>query len=904
MTDTLHRMILGAIDEHGTIGLLASSGDLGADEMTQWRDMIALAPPPEPDSEPALGVFNGPGRNFLLGLARLHDAHPLYAYVLLPRRLTQQIAGHIDALLDLADPALPGDDEAVLAPIEAPSIAPWSAAERADHIAIALGLLNGDMALLRALLAAALDARLLLICGFTGDVGDRLALVQGLLALLPAPARFEITFATHADAFPAAHPRIIFADESVETGRWLADLHADSPLGDVRPATDYTDLLGELWDGDPAALIAALDRAEAYAEALLPAEQVSLALDALARQVRLDRRALAGEALDPQIIKTVLSAGLPLPHDALRAYSERLIEHALDARDTEAALLVSLQMDADPALDADFGAVLNQHLETQPDSVYVFVRTRLNDAMESPAHWIDRLRAAALASLRVAIADADAVTIADWLRLIAREPAAYGLGDVLEQSILAAQGRAHEDGELARLLLLLAVKHAPTVLDTLLGDDVLLSMVPENLGLVLRDFRGEPMVTLRKRGPEMFLVAMGRSARARAAAHFTAEVNAEIWKLYTSGASFNLPEVYQPAHIIELWVNHGVEWLPPATIQHLLTLMLADERDEMFYRLAERLAARDQLKTMLIPALQNSQRGVEDLLTIVTQLTARKQISQQDAADAYIGLLALREWRQAALPMVEQLTRLSQQNPALNIPPRAIWSLLDVAAKARSDAIARMAARQLFNDLEEEPNDDDAPLVDRLGRLFDQIAWSAGTRIYALNWWRDYIRRQPTPRLTRLDKDLDGRRALEDAHHILETTLAFRRMLGQRTLEEFADALNTAFSVLEDIAESFEPTPKRPITFDADTIRAELAARESDLSADQARILAKNLKELAQLIGEMGDQRSKANIMRRGDNIDRQLITGEQQPASAVDVMKWMSGYLDGLQGRAEKSDE
>jgi hypothetical protein len=41
--------------------------------------------------------------------------------------------------------------------------------------------------------------------------------------------------------------------------------------------------------------------------------------------------------------------------------------------------------------------------------------------------------------------------------------------------------------------------------------------------------------------------------------------------------------------------------------------------------------------------------------------------------------------------------------------------------------------------------------------------------------------------------------------------------------------------------------------------------------------------------------------MRRGDDLDRQLMAGEQQPHSAVDALKWMAGYLGGTQ---EKTDE
>jgi hypothetical protein len=32
-------------------------------------------------------------------------------------------------------------------------------------------------------------------------------------------------------------------------------------------------------------------------------------------------------------------------------------------------------------------------------------------------------------------------------------------------------------------------------------------------------------------------------------------------------------------------------------------------------------------------------------------------------------------------------------------------------------------------------------------------------------------------------------------------------------------------------------------------------------------------------------------LIRRGDDLDRDLMSGEQTPHSAVDAMKWLAGY-------------
>lgn len=910
MIETLDRILYGkpVVDNQpgSDFQTLALSGSLTYEDSAAWREVVALDPLPEasPVESQAVGIFAGPGRNFIL--ARAHNQNedvnlPIYEYILIPRRLLQQAAGNLGPLLALVDKPLPlFDQQPVIGftALDQPSVHPWTMDER---LACLRALLQQcDRAAVLSLLGAAISEQGLLIRGFGGNCRARVALVQGMMALLPAAARPELTFSTHVLRPRPDGARVLFS-EGEEALRWVADF-ATRTFPQV-PASPYVELLlDRMWGDDEATFLRNLDEIDPIADALLAGVDLKEGLRLVAEQVDLNQQVLSGGELPVDALKATLTSGLALPPELRLRYVERLLHHALDTRDTEVAFLVALEMDQDPKLDMILGTALTDGLQTQPDAVYLFVRTRLNDAMELDERWLDRLEAAALVALKVAVTDADTGTIINWLKLIAREPASYGLSDVLHQGILAAKERAYEDGELARQIILLAVKRDPETLDTLLNDPKLLAALPDNLGRVLRDYNGEPLMTLQNRGPEMFIVAMARSARAKAQRHFTPEVIEAIWAIYTSGQTFNLPPHYSPQSVVEAWLNTGAEWLSEDAQQTILTLMLADGRDELFYQFVQ--AQHEKLKPeLLVAALQNSQRNVNDLLLLIGRMTASGDITQQTAVDIYIELLNLREWRQAALPLVEQLARMIQQHPTLDIAPENVWRLLDVAARSRSENIARVAARQLFNDIEHEQSDEER-LVDVLQRLFEQLQWSSNTRQYALNWWRDFVRQQSIPRLVRLEKLMDGKRLLDEPRVILQTTLSFRRMLGKRSMQDFARALDTAFSVLEDITESFDPSPRRPVSFDQDTIRAELDAGQEELTEDERRILARNFKELAQLIGEMGDHRSKANIMRRGENIDRQLMTGEQQPMSAVDAMKWMAGYLDGIQNQSHNNDE
>lgn len=916
MTDTLDRIIYSkptAVDHSNkATDLVAYSGNLSPEDSAPWRELVTLQPLPSTErTSPAVGIFNGPGKNFLLTIAFHESDRFMFESTLIPRKLLQQAAGNVEPLIKQAieaAPAAPLSADQKLVPVEVPVLLPWSTEERLQHLRASLREVDGGIDTVLRLLAAALSEPRLMIKGAPEDQNRRLALVQGLMALLPAPARADFTFATSVTHTDSPATQVIFVDGEQSSDRHTADLSTGAWPDETLMTMPYIALLKEMWQDDEVAFIDALEELEPLANVLLPGNDLLTGLDKLATQLRLNQQVRQGETLPPETLKEVLSSDLPLPPDLNRQYNELLLEHALDERDTEAALLVAMHMDEDAELDKALGAVLTANLETQPDDVYVFVRTRLNDAMEIDPRWIEHLRAAALVSLQVAISDADSDTIMSWLRLIAREPAAYGLADILRDGILATQERAHSDGDLARYLVTLTIKHASDILDTLLNDEALLEALPNNMGLVLREHAGDPLYTLQQRGPEVFMVAMARSARARATSVFTTDVIDQIWKIYAAGQSCNVPDAYQPDSVIEIFLTTGAEWLPGEILTHLATLMLADGRDDVFTRLAAHLADHDALTGLLSTTLQNSQRSIDDIMAIVNQLAAAGHLEQQDVVDVAIELLELREWRQSALPLVEHLARMAHQQPSLEIPQEMVWRLLDMAMAARSDMVARVGAQRIFSEIEQQAQvngkngDADALMIETLTRLHDSLQWSQQARHHLLKWWRDFVHKQPLTRLTRLDKALENKKSLADCRAIIQTSLAFRRMLGNRSMTEFAEAVNTVYSILEDLSESFDPSSKQPATFDEETVRSELDARREELTDHEWRILAKNFKELAGLIGLMGDHRSRGNLVRQ--NVDRQLLAGAQQPESAVDAMKWMAGYLDGVQERTSDGDE
>lgn len=594
-----------------------------------------------------------------------------------------------------------------------------------------------------------------------------------------------------------------------------------------------------------------------------------------------------------EAIVTAFQDGASLLPQVRLAYAERLLTSALETRDPEVSRQVANLMDDDPAIEAALEVHLNASIADQPDAVYAFIRTHLVERCDEC--WVDRLKLAAEAALQVAITDADGETIVNWLTLIAREPATYNLASVLHDGILAAQPRSHDDPELARQLIILAARRDPASLDSLLNDSALMLALPDNLGKVLRDYNGDALALLQNRGLEVFMVGMVRAARACATAMFSPAAVAGIWELYSGGQVVGvLPPQYQAESIIKTWIERGVQCLSAEALDMLAILMLTSRRDELFLSLLHQDNGSKVLLPRLVPILERSHRTINDAMNLIGQMISAGDIQPQQAVDIYRMMLDGLEWQPETLPLIQQLSRTLQKYPSVTATPETLWRAFDIGTDSKDELIAKVAAIRLLKNL--EVSEEDTDLAETLRRLIVDTLWSEAVRGDITDWWRDFIRKQSISRLARLDKALEGKRGLDEVRAVLQTLTAMRRMMGGQTMSEFSQAAQAAFGILEALSDAFETNNKRTVLFDPETARVELNAQAETLPMQERHILANNLKELAHLIAEMGDNRTRANLIRRSDDLDRGLMSGEELPHSAVDAMKWLAGYWGGTQ--------
>lgn len=880
--------------------LLARSSDITPATADQWQ-MVASVTPLAPyvgEASQAIGIFELPSRDFLLARAQQNGKENLYEALRLPNDFLRELAGHLAPLITLCRAPIPSVNvpDTTLDAVEVPTVGANTYEQSLMLVEALLTRYAGDMLAVLSLLGAALHKRGLHLTGFPTRWEERAEIACALMQLLPRYACAEMTFATHTQPPLLTAPRIVFADALVTSERWVGDAARELLPGEAALHHPYVSHLVELWTGDLHSFMRQVRAMDVYARPLMSEKSLDEGLrNVLDRQLT-DAHIASGGKIAPDKLLRILHGDAPPTADLRFDYAKHLLHHALDERTAETRRAVTTWMDKDAEVDAQLAQMLIAELENRPEEVYALIRNRMADGAFD-ARWLERLHSAAAAALHVAIADSDAETLLNWLRLIAREPLAYELTSTLTDALTAALPRAEKDAELGQQMLILAVRRSQALIPQLLERAAL----PEIAEHALRDHQEWAINSIENVSRELFLLSASQVIAKRDSMLVTSSFIERLWTLAHLEQPLNLPEVYQPEHLIDVLLETGAAWLSDTAAEQLVFLLLARETDAALYQFAGVLAAQDRLVKLLPTALQNSARSATDILDIVGQIKGAGHLSQQEAIDIYGKVLIGWEWRKTALPVMEQITRMIQNNPKLDITRELLWRLLDVAAEFKAEQVARVTARRLFNELEKLDNDEQ--LVDTLDKLYEHSHWNVANRQALIGWWRAFVRAQPLTRLGRLDKLLEGKRTLQEAQDIVQTVVGIRKLFGGRDIETFAREVATAYDVMQAFAEAFEPSAKEPLHFEQLTVREELDQHDA-LAVHERNILANNLKELASLIAEMGDSRTKGGIVRRGVDLNRQLMNGEQQPQSAVDVMKWLAGYLNGAQDKGDTDHE
>lgn len=814
-------------------------------------------------------------------------------YVYMPHAVLPLAATELEPWLAQLPQASP-DIEMTLPLLPAPVFAPLSLADQAQRLARLLQELPGPgIDTLLQLLAAALDEHGLVIARHPPGLGARLQLVAGLQSLLPWALAPRLSFSTHALRQCQYLPRIVFDAPTDEQSRhfdWTEGMAEEAPT-----ELEYTAVLRQLWQGDELAWLEAIQQLSKPATALAGGGNLAEHLQQLAQRYRLDDAVRSGEPCATGSLLAVLNSDAP-PSTALHSrYITSLLRNALQQRDSEAGRRVAEEIEHNPHLESELAGIFDEVLADQPDAVYVFIRNRLMQ-QGLDERWLPRLHEAGRLSLQVAIQDGDAGTLAGWLELLAHEPHAYGLQELLRDGLVQSIPRAYADGELCLPLLLIASRRVPELLPELLQDARLLASMPDPAGAAISEPSAGSFEALPIAPAEPFLFALYHGLQRGLPALVSSEVLGQLLQLAAADSKVNLPSKYRAPVQLRGLATQGCTQLSGDAVQRLLHQIVLQEERDIIRGCLQHFAEQDRLFPYLNAALEQDDIAPDRLSMIMQVVGWLENADPRAIIDSFLSLLDHLQWDAQQQRLMKILARVMGQYPEVKLSYRHLWALFSACVEQENESGARAAITRILAQLAEE--EELEPVVEGLDRICRQIDFSTSLQDAVNKWWRDYTRSASLPQIQNLRRLLEGRRVLEPQKHSLLTVVAMRRWLHNRAAIEFAEAMNATSLMLEHLSDAFDGVDYSAL--DPNTIRLELDMLSQELSSEELHILANNIRSIAGFIPQMAENRSKPSLIRSDDSIDRQLTQGEASPHGSVDMMKWVAGYLVGAHQQGE----
>lgn len=866
-------LVLGAPDGAGVRPIIAERG-FPSDSYSSFLQNPPVAP--FPDGTGALAILRETAGAFLLLYA-----HPMRLTVVrVPEGDLRVLKGDLKPLMALIRSDLE-QPQSLMAPTR------WTFEIRREALYRALEIFDGEMHQLLSLLSGAFTPTGAAVTHFPASFSRRYQLVQGLLMLLPAPLRYLLTFSLNSSSAPPSDPRLIFVQGDYEGQRRRASWGQRFLMAEEGIGQTYVEYLHARWDGD-------LDN---FVRVLMALDEAAYQAAASADTIEAAAEAVIGALLSqednqrppvPTLI-ALLEDG-SLDEDLRTSYLDMLFTIALEDRDATAAHWLAAQMEADPALADLFNHRLDDMLVAQPDAVYAFVRAHLN-AGGNLGQWLPRLHQAARAAFDLVLRSGDASSIMSWLQLLAREPEHFAMAAIVHESIVRSIPLAHQNAGLARDLLVRALKRAPDLLDTLLNDTAFQQALAPEVYRALYQHDPQAIADILDQSRELFLLAMARLLPIPNSVDERLAMT--LWHVYVAYPTLIVAPPYHPLTLLRQLLGSDRQALQTEALISLLAGVLTDGSEDLFLSFASELAASGTLGEILPTVLAIADYTPDQIVNLLIQLISEGILSAQQVIEVYLHRLDEAAWDdRRLLPIVEHLARLVAQTPEAPIPVEVLWHLIEAITQNRTaDSIVRAIVRRLLTTvIEPAPPEKQA---DDLARLWRFIKDHTAARTQLMQWWATFLDRLTLQQLGRLGKLLQ-QRALGDLHDSLNTAMGVRRQLTEGDLRQWAEDIATTYRVLRALSEGFDPE-KRTGSIDPATLQRLLSA-VNDWPSDQKQVLAATLRDLAELLPQMADARTKPTLIRSDDQLERRLMSGELQPQSAIDVMRWLAGFLEGMQ--------
>lgn len=893
----------------GELRALAASPALTTSKMSEVV-RSALLPPLNGVARGSWALLRRSADEFTFVQSQVNRAGAVILHiVLIPADVIREQGGNIRGFMHLLQSDMPVFETAGERhePVILPAVGPPGPKAQVDAMLALMSCTRDRSDVIEQLLAAVVRGLPLIVHNAPPNPAQRAALVEGLLALLPASARTGLTFAMHALPTSRVNAQIRFHPNGETPPNAIVFDWAANRVSGERVANDYSRFIVSQFRLDP-------ELATDQTNLLTPiaawrierGDSLDAALDYASYRLKLDNSLLNSLPVPAREAVRILTEDPTLDETLRTAYARHVMAFAVALEDMEQAEPIALMLNEQPALEA---STLQQMTDALQNGKAEFVFQLVLRWLQNPLgprgmEWISTAQAAALVHLQTLVKEDDAPALQRFLLSVhqAQDVAemAYIMPRMLETSIPVAQ----DNIPLSETVFVLAVNYASAEqLQRLLNAPVLVRHLPEPLGLFYDYLTGEKLgeappkllvraalsvdaawrtlvlirlVELALLGRRQDLVdASALAAMAVAASSPVAEPHDGTfrWLVRTLSTDDNLPN------------------MDADSVRSLLQILLARQAyAELSQELARHSRVLYGVDNMADYALLVRRLFLETPLAPVDTFDALRNLEAGGLkplplAMAHFGALKRMNWPDELQEVATNLTVLLSGNPVVAeaIPMAGMFELFQFHARRR-DLQQAVQMTLLLPLLAAHRGDAGLTLISQSYRLLD---WDNQARLAGLEMLRHYIRTVDDVYVAQAVDRLTA--ALGEAiRPQLDAAHALRLLMDGETLSGYAVLLHTTAQLLADTALVYIDKKSAP---SLKALFGDLDSLVGGLSDDDRDALATAMLELGRAVEALGRHQHQ-NRPRDANAHTTALVEGHGPPQTALDVMRLLGGVF------------
>ncbi len=906
-------LVLGSNHISTTAGIVARTPNVTPEQAAECVRIARLAPPlptEVTDTLPgAFGLFAGSSNtaDFLLVKAQHNEAgYPQVLYIFVPLAVQRQLQGNILAFRALALMAMPAFSEVktALRPFDLRNPAPPDTQTQTETLSDLLLYCQDSFAAVEGILAGVVQGWPVAIVNSPPDIEKRLRFLQGLLSLLPPPARTGITFATHVHNFTSTQVQIKFATQRATPENHIVYDWGESQLLSEPPDDPYSHYIVTQLRLDPALVVEHTTQlARTAVWRAMQREKLGQALAWVSRRAALDQTVRNGQPADRAKVAAVLREDPTLPDDLRLVYVRHLLAFALALNEPDSADVIAAQC----ATRAFVTQAVREQLRTaianeQASIVYTLLERWILRVPEGSAvDWQPLLHTAAQTHF-LALLQAEQIEQAlAFLEKLRAAPAALQLEAIFAALVKSAQSAARTHTALARALFLLAVEFSSAGdLHQLLTDTAFVHQLPPPTQIAISYLQPEALTLPPAHVLDMGASVFGEGYRMLVLARFvelavilqrpelvdTTALQA-LLVMTQSPRSDNFAQLIH--HIIEDFSQIAVlQTLEPPGPRVLIQLLLQMREHEQALTMLEFYqsdvfgpARLDEFTALSGEIFRLVALPSEELNAALGQLEG-SQLRPEPRAAIYCNALINRRWAADQDYAAKRLTAmLFNDGHLIGVigVDNALRLLALLSGTGNTLDTFRVATALAEYAVQQGP--DGASL---LTRMWPHIAKDSQASQMAVELLRRFVRGVPVRSVSQLIAYFGKELGAETAD-MLRATYVMRFMAPDADFQQFIEHVHIAASLLVDVACVYHTDVPRPTV---GQLRRDLDTMPGGLNDTDRQQIANNMIEIQRLAFELGKERAR----RSKDAPNGALLQAQTPPQNGVELLYFVGGHF------------